>query len=184
MNYKILVLLAVACFAAVIFLAIVEQHVSSHPDSIVSWVMRGQPPSVALNKVARLCVDLFKYIGRKLSVLCSFLLQLRDFLMEYLKKFWPCLKEILVPIFEIITSPCYVVVGYFQQTMEYVASSFGALFWYTLGSMILVLFGSVAIGYGCYYYFYLDTATVIANGGIYGSFVVWLTKLAHFVVPL
>jgi hypothetical protein len=106
--------IAATCITTLFTLAIIEQKAS-----IYGYVA----PSVALSRFAKASIQFFLLLGKYFAIVCSFLLQIKKYAMEYLKDLLPHLLSILIPMGEIIISPIYFVEGYARHAWELLKSS-------------------------------------------------------------
>ena len=107
------ILMAVGISFVLLFLvAIIEQQSTKY-----GWTHR---PSTILSHTAQKCQSLFTYCGKVFAQICSFLIQIKDFAFEYLKDLIPYFLAVCIPLFELLSSPLYVLKGYVDQCWKYI----------------------------------------------------------------
>lgn len=97
-----------------------------HFGRMHGWQVR---PSQMLNRVAGYAETFYRYIGHVLVWLASFY----HYLYFYAKELAMSLQELLLPIFQILSSPAYVVWGLLESAATYTKPE---LIWVGLGLLI------------------------------------------------
>ena len=109
--------LLISVLIGILLIAVIEQQTAKYGVT---------QPSTILTYCACQCKRLFTMLGRWFAYISSFLLHVKNFIVEYLSELIPSLYAILVPIGEIIISPAYFLKGYIDYAVEIIKSSYRA----------------------------------------------------------
>jgi hypothetical protein len=146
----------VACF--ILLLTILEQ-LSIHYDSSVFR------PSIGLTVVAVKSKLAFITLGEYLGIVSSVFIYVKNLVYKYSLKFIPSLKAILFPLWEIMTSPVYVIKGWLATVHDIIISQWSnpdPIFTHHGLNVVLLCIG-LAMFCGILYYFLSDRIQPIVN---------------------